>query len=194
MGRRIRWALFAVGCVTLSGCETVRDAADSVGSAASSGWNWAFGSGGAVATATVKPTQGNNVSGKVEFKQAGSVVHVKVDLVGLAPNSEHGFHVHERGDCSAPDAMSAGGHFNPEGVAHGMYAHPPHHAGDMPNLKADDKGEVHTSFEVSYLSVGSGGSDVAGRSVIVHRDPDDYKSQPAGNSGPRLACGVIVES
>jgi len=88
--------------VTLSGCETVRDATDSVGSAASSGWNWVFGSGGAVATATVKPTQGNNVSGKVEFKQAGSVVHVKVDLVGLAPNSEHGFHVHERGDCSAP--------------------------------------------------------------------------------------------
>ena len=193
MGRRMRWALFAVGCAALSGCETMRDTGDSVGSAVSSGWNAVFGSGGTVAVADVKPTQGNTVAGKVEFKQAGSMVHVKVDLTGLAPGSEHGFHVHERGDCSAPDGMSAGGHFNPEGVAHGMYSHPPHHAGDMPNLKADDKGEVHTSFDVSYLSVGSGGTDVAGRSVIVHRDPDDFKSQPAGNSGPRLACGVIVE-
>jgi Cu-Zn family superoxide dismutase len=193
MRRVIRWVLFAVGCVALSGCETVKDTASSVGSALSSGWDSITGSGGATAVADVKPTQGNTASGKVEFRQAGSLVHVKVDLVGFAPNSEHGFHVHERGDCSAPDAMSAGGHFNPEGVAHGYYTHPPHHAGDMPNLKADDKGEVHTSFDVSWLSVGSGGSDVAGRSVIVHRDPDDYKSQPAGNSGPRLACGVIVE-
>jgi Cu-Zn family superoxide dismutase len=189
----IRCALFAGACVALSGCQTVRDTADSVGSAVSSGWDAVWGSGGADAVADVKPTQGNTVSGKVVFKQSGSMVHVKVDLVGLAPNSEHGFHVHERGDCSAPDAMSAGGHFNPEGVAHGMYARAPHHAGDMPNLKADEKGEVHTSFEVPYLSVGSGGSDVAGRSVVLHRDPDDYKSQPAGNSGPRLACGVIVE-
>jgi superoxide dismutase, Cu-Zn family len=159
----------------------------------SSGWDWATGSGGTVAVANVKPTQGNTASGKIEFKQSGSMVHVRVDLTGLAPGSEHGFHVHERGDCSAPDAMSAGGHFNPEGLAHGTFDHPPHHAGDLPNLKADDKGEVHTSFDVNYLSVGSGGSDVAGRSVILHRDPDDFKSQPAGNSGPRIACGIIVE-
>jgi Cu-Zn family superoxide dismutase len=193
MSRTIRWVLFAVGCMALNGCQTVHDTASSVGSAFSSGWDALWDSGGAVAVAEVKATQGNTVTGKVEFRQSGSEVRVKVDLAGMAPNSEHGFHVHERGDCSAPDGMSAGGHFNPEGVAHGMYSHPPHHAGDMPNLKADDKGEVHTSFEVTYLTVGSGGTDVVGRSVIVHRDPDDFRSQPAGNSGPRLACGVIVE-
>ena len=193
MSRMIRWVLFAVGCVSLNGCQTVRDSANWVGSTVSSGWDALWDSGAAVAVAEVKPTQGNTLAGKVEFRQSGSEVRVKVDLVGMAPNSEHGFHVHERGDCSAPDGMSAGGHFNPEGVAHGTFSHPPHHAGDLPNLKADDKGEVHTTFEVTYLSVGSGGTDVVGRSVIVHRDPDDYKSQPAGNSGPRLACGVIVE-
>jgi Cu-Zn family superoxide dismutase len=186
-------ALFVVGCAALSGCETVKDATGSVTSAVSSGWDWVWGSGGAVAVANMKPTQGNTASGKVEFKQSGSLVHVKVDLTGLAPGSEHALHVHERGDCSAPDAMSAGGHFNPEGAPHGNFDHPPHHAGDLPNLKADDKGEVHTSFDVNYLSVGSGGSDVAGRGLILHRDTDDYKSQPAGNSGPRIACGVIVE-
>jgi Cu-Zn family superoxide dismutase len=193
MGRIMQAALFVAGCAALGGCETVKDTADSMGTAVSSGWSYVWGSGGAVAVADLKPTQGSTAAGKVEFKQSGSVVRVKVDLTGLAPNSEHGFHVHERGDCSAPDAMSAGGHFNPEGVTHGTFDHPPHHAGDLPNLKADDKGEVHTSFEVTYLSVGSGGSDVAGRSVVLHRDVDDYKSQPAGNSGPRVACGVIVE-
>jgi Cu-Zn family superoxide dismutase len=193
MGRMMRVAVVALGCAGLSGCQTMRDTADSIGSAVSSAWNWVSGSGGAVAVADVKPTQGNTASGKVEFRQSGSMVRVKVDLMGLPPNSEHGLHVHERGDCSAPDGMSAGGHFNPEGVTHGMYEHPPHHAGDLPNVKADDKGEVHTSFEVNYLSVGSGGSDVAGRALVVHRDADDYKSQPAGNSGPRIACGVIVE-
>jgi Cu-Zn family superoxide dismutase len=193
MSRMIRWVLFAVGCMALNGCQTVRDSANWVGSTVSSGWDALWDSGAAVAVAEVKPTQGNTLAGKVEFRQSGSEVRVRVDLVGMAPNSEHGFHVHERGDCSAPDGMSAGGHFNPEGVAHGTFSHPPHHAGDLPNLKADDKGEVHTTFEVTYLSVGSGGTDVVGRSVIVHRDPDDYKSQPAGNSGPRLACGVIVE-
>ena len=181
MARLVRWALFAVSCALLGGCETVK-----------SGWDSLWGSGGTVAHADLKPTQGNTVSGKVEFRQSGSTVHVAVDLVGLAPNSEHGFHVHERGDCSAPDAMSAGGHFNPEGVAHGDYGHPPHHSGDLPNLKADGKGEVHTSFDIGALSVGSGSGDVDGHSVVVHRDADDYKSQPAGNSGPRLACGVIA--
>src|SRR5271169_530067 len=96
MVRMLRWAVFAVACWALSGCQTLSGAANSVGSAVSSGWDSLFGSGGVVAAAEVKPTEGNHVSGKVEFRQSGSTVHVKVDLVGLAPNSEHGFHVHER--------------------------------------------------------------------------------------------------
>jgi superoxide dismutase, Cu-Zn family len=140
----------------------------------------------------MSPTTGYAASGKVEFLQAGNGTHVTVDLVGLSPNTEHGIHVHERGDCSSSDGMSAGGHFNPEGVTHGAYDHPPHHAGDMPNVKADVRGEVHTSFDTGALSIGSGAGDIVGKAVVVHREADDYKSQPAGNSGPRVSCGVIV--
>jgi Cu-Zn family superoxide dismutase len=192
MDRMMRWSLFALGCAALGGCETMKDTADSVGTAVSSGWDSLFGSGGATAAAELKPTQGNTVAGKVEFKQSGTQVRVKVDLTGLAPGSEHGFHVHERGDCSAPDAMSAGGHFNPSGNPHAHFSQSKRHAGDLANLKAGTDGVAHYSFESELLSVGSGSGDVIGHSVVVHRDPDDYQTQPAGNSGPRLACGVIT--
>ena len=78
----LRVAVCAIGCLALNGCQTMRDTADSIGSAASSGWNYVWGSGGTVAVAQVKPTQGNTASGKVEFRQSGDVTHVKVDLVG----------------------------------------------------------------------------------------------------------------
>jgi superoxide dismutase, Cu-Zn family len=184
----VRWnqvvlGMFVAGvCMALGACETMK-----------SGWNSMFGSSAVVAVADMKATQGYATTGKVEFAQADNGARVKVDLSGLSPNTEHGFHVHERGDCSASDGMSAGGHFNPEGVAHGSYTQAPHHAGDLPNVKADAKGEVHTSFDTGALSVGSGSGDVVGRAVVVHREPDDYKSQPAGNSGPRVACGVIAK-
>jgi superoxide dismutase, Cu-Zn family len=193
MGRWGRWAMFGVACAALAGCDTMRDAGSSVGSTVKSGWNSLFASSTATATADMRPTQGYAASGKVEFVQSGNGVHVAVDLVGLAPNTEHGFHVHERGDCSSSDAMSAGGHFNPEGVSHGSYEHAPHHAGDLPNVKADARGEVHTSFDTGALSVGSGAGDVVGKAVVVHREADDYKSQPAGNSGPRVSCGIIAK-
>ena len=204
-GRRMTGvALVAFGCGCLAACQTMHGAADSMGDtmqragnsagwAVTRGWDWMWESDEPAAAAEVKPTAGQTVSGLVQFKQAGATVRVKVDLTGLAPHSVHGFHVHQRGDCSAPDAMSAGGHFNPEGVAHGHFKHVPHHSGDLPNLTADAKGEVHTWFDADYLTVGSGGTDVSGRSIVVHRDPDDYQSQPAGNAGPRLACGVIIE-
>jgi len=189
MGRRTRWAMVGVACVALAGCDTMHSA----GSSVKSGWNSLFSSGSAVATADMRPTQGYAATGKVQFVQSGDVVHVSVDLAGLAPNTEHGFHVHERGDCSSSDGMSAGGHFNPEGVAHGSFEHAPHHAGDLPNVKADARGEVHTSFDTGALAVGSGPADLVGKAVVVHREADDYKSQPAGNSGPRVACGIIVK-
>jgi len=147
---------------------------------------------GATAVAEMKPTAGDAVSGTVRFEQSGSKVIVTAAITGLKPNGEHGFHVHEKGDCSAPDATSAGGHFNPAGKAHGHHGKAERHAGDMPNLRADASGAARVMWESDLLSVGSGAANVVGRSVVIHRDPDDYASQPAGNSGPRLSCGVIV--
>lgn len=148
---------------------------------------------GPSAKADLKPTPANTASGWVRFEQRGSAVLVTAEVRGLKPNSEHGFHVHEKGDCSAPDAMSAGGHFNPAGSPHAHYGQGASHAGDLPNLKADASGVASYSFSSAALSVAAGATNtVVGRAVVVHRDPDDYKTQPAGNSGPRIACGVIA--
>jgi Cu-Zn family superoxide dismutase len=148
---------------------------------------------GPSAVASLEPTQGNSVKGTVSFTQHGDKVRVSAQVSGLAPGSEHGFHVHEKGDCSSADGMSAGGHFNPGAKPHGSLA-TDHHAGDMPNLKADAYGNASASFEVAGLTIGSGAADIVARGLIVHRDPDDYKSQPAGNAGPRLACAIIRRS
>jgi len=149
---------------------------------------------GPTATATLGPTLGNAASGTVYFTQKGDRVLVSGEVRGLPPNSEHGFHVHEKGDCSSSDAMSAGGHFNPGNQQHGRYDMAAHHAGDIPSLRADASGVAAINFETTSLRVGSGANDVVGRAVVVHRDKDDYMSQPAGNSGPRVACGVVQRS
>jgi Cu-Zn family superoxide dismutase len=150
---------------------------------------------GPSARADLEPTKGNSVKGTVTFTQAADKVRVSATFSGLKPNGEHGFHVHEKGDCSSGDGMSAGGHFNPGGKPHGDHrSSGERHAGDLPNITADAYGNATASFETSGISVGSGAADVVGKGLIVHRDPDDYKSQPAGNAGPRLACAVIRKS
>jgi len=149
---------------------------------------------GPSARASLQPTKANSASGLVSFQQMGSVVRVSGTVTGLKPNAEHGFHVHEKGDCSSGDGMSAGGHFNPGGKGHGHHGGDDRHAGDMPNIKADASGKAAFSFDVKGLSIGSGAADIVGKGLIVHRDPDDYKSQPAGNAGPRVACAVIARS
>jgi len=111
---------------------------------------------------------------------------------GLKPGQEHGLHIHEKGDCSAPDAMSAGGHFNPQGKPHGQPGSAEHHAGDLPALKADKSGRAHVQVDVSGITLKPGPTSIIGRAVVVHADPDDYKTQPTGNSGARIACGVIA--
>jgi Cu-Zn family superoxide dismutase len=123
-------------------------------------------------------------------------VHVTGQITGLKPGSEHGFHIHEKGDCSAPDGMSAGGHFNPGHQDHGNVATDPHHGGDMPNIKADDKGVATIDGPVSSnVNIGKGDDfDIIGRGLIVHADADDYKTQPTGNAGARLACAVIQKA
>ncbi|MBC5765900.1 superoxide dismutase family protein [Ramlibacter albus] len=149
---------------------------------------------GPSAAARLNATTGNTASGNIEFVQVGDKVRVSGAVSGLKPNAEHGFHVHEKGDCSSGDGMSTGGHFNPAGSAHGQHGAGVHHAGDLPSLKADASGTARFSFETTALRVGDGANDVVGKGVIVHRDPDDYKTQPTGNSGPRLSCGVVVRT
>lgn len=142
-------------------------------------------------SAQLEPRSGSQVSGTVTFIPAGDMTRVDARVRGLTPG-EHGFHIHEVGDCSAPDAMSAKGHFNPKSEAHGHYTHPQHHAGDLPNLIADQDGNANYQRDIPHLHLATGPIGIIGRSVVVHADPDDYKSQPAGNSGKRVACGVIV--
>ena len=141
--------------------------------------------------ATLAPSAGNNVAGTVSFVQEGRKVFVVAEVTGLKPGP-HGFHVHEKGDCSAPDFSSAGGHFNPSSQPHGDPSAGAHHVGDMPMLVADAKGVATARAELRTMSIGGGGAnDIVGKSVVLHADPDDYRSQPAGNSGARIACGVI---
>jgi len=143
------------------------------------------------ATAALQPTKGNKAFGEVTFEQEGDKVHVLVNAQGLQPNQEHGFHIHEAGDCSSADGMSAKGHFNPAGKPHGNPASGEHHAGDLPALKADQDGRAKLDAMLDGVTLAPGPNSIVGRGLIIHADPDDYKTQPTGNSGSRLACGVI---
>jgi Cu-Zn family superoxide dismutase len=143
------------------------------------------------ATAGLQPTKGNKTFGEATFEQVGSKVKVVIFVQGLKPDQEHGVHLHEVGDCSSGDGMSAGGHFNPFGKPHGTPAGGERHAGDLPSLKANKQGRANINVEVDLITLTPGPGNIVGRSVVVHADPDDFKTQPTGNSGARLACGVI---
>jgi Cu-Zn family superoxide dismutase len=144
-----------------------------------------------MAVANLTPTKGNEVTGIVTFKQTKSGVLVTASVTGLTPG-DHGFHIHEKGDCSAPDASSAGGHWNPTGHDHAGPDATHRHMGDFGNITADKSGKATYSRTFQDLSF-DGPHSFLGKGVIVHRDPDDLKTQPTGNAGPRVACGVIVE-
>lgn len=141
------------------------------------------------AVAVLSPTKGSNVSGTVTFTKVDGGVKIVADLTGLKPG-EHGFHIHEFGDCSAPDATSAGGHFNPQHTQHGAPDATARHAGDFGNLVADDSGKAHYE-RVDTMMALDGANSVVGHAVIVHEKADDLKTQPTGNAGARVACGVI---
>jgi Cu-Zn family superoxide dismutase len=148
-----------------------------------------------MALANLAPASGSLVSGKLTLMPMAGGVHISGDIGGLAPGSSHGFHIHETGDCSAADASSAGGHFNPTGSPHGKAETGAHHAGDIDNIVADASGVAHVNAHVAGVSLGGGAAnDIAGRAVVVHAAADDYNSQPAGNSGARVACGVVSVS
>lgn len=163
--------LVLVAAAALAGCQTMSDDPPR-------------------ATAGLASTAGNKTVGEVTFEQVGDKVRLTAQIIGLKPDQEHGFHVHEVGDCSSGDGMSAKGHFNPYGKPHGAQGGE-HHAGDMPNLKADAKGRAHLTAALDVVTVTAGPASLVGRAVIVHAAPDDYKTQPTGNAGARMACGVI---
>jgi len=145
------------------------------------------------ARSSLQPVADSGVGGDLRFVIEDGAVRVTGTLTGLKPGGTHAFHIHEFGDCSAPDATSAGGHFNPAAAAHGdRAAGGEHHAGDIPNQVADANGEAIVDQRLEGLQIGGGGElDIVGRGVIVHADADDYTTQPTGNAGGRLACGVI---
>lgn len=139
------------------------------------------------ASALLAPTQGNTVQGNVLFRQETEGVRIIAEISGLTPG-EHGFHVHEKGDCSAPDATSAGAHFNPHQTAHGKAG--AGHAGDLPSLEADADGNAKLNVVLNSIAL-DGSNTIIGRGLIVHAAPDDYTTQPAGNAGARIACAAI---
>lgn len=146
------------------------------------------------AVADLFPSSGSAVTGTVRFRQvADNDVRISGVVRGLPPTSDHGFHIHEKGDCTAADAASAGGHFNPLDGRHGRPDDAASHAGDLPNLHADATGTATFSVDMHQLSIGKGATDIIGRSLVVHADRDDQFSQPAGGSGARIACAVIRE-
>lgn len=143
------------------------------------------------AVAVIHPTKNNKVEGTVRFDWINaSQVKIIVDVRGLKPNSEHGFHIHEFGDVTANDGMSAGGHFDPKKKKHAGPKDHNHHAGDMGNLKSDANGNAHLELTMNDVAL-FGKEGILGRAVVIHADKDDFKTQPTGNSGDRIAVGVI---
>lgn len=141
------------------------------------------------AIAVLHPTKGNKASGIVKFQKAENGIKVTAEIKNLSPG-KHGFHIHEYGDCSAEDATSAGGHFNPFDKPHGAPTDKERHIGDLGNIIANEKGVAKKEMMDTVISF-SGKSSIIGRAVVVHAGEDDLKTQPTGNAGPRVACGII---
>jgi superoxide dismutase, Cu-Zn family len=141
------------------------------------------------AIAVLHPTQGSKVEGTVTFTKSGDEMKVVADVTGLTPG-KHGFHIHEFGDCSSPDGKSAGGHFNPTKAPHAGHDVEQRHVGDLGNIEADSSGKAHLELTDKMMTL-SGENSILGRGLIVHEKADDLKTQPTGDAGGRLACGVI---
>ena len=168
----MKHALWMLAVVALAACQTMSPESER-------------------ATAQLKPTKGNKAFGEVTFEQVGGKVRVIANVDGLVPGREHGFHIHDAGDCSSGDGMSTKGHFNPFGRPHAHFSSAERHAGDMPALRSDQSGRARLDAELDLITVAPGPASIVGRGLIVHADPDDYKTQPTGNAGARIACAVI---
>jgi Cu-Zn family superoxide dismutase len=146
------------------------------------------------AHAALTAAPGNSIMGGFTLVNQGSAVSIRGEITGLAPGKEYGFHVHEFGECAPPDFTSAGGHFNPTEDPHGGPDAAARHLGDLPNAKADENGRATidvTAEGVTFVDMDGAPTEILGKSLVVHAMPDDYKTQPSGNAGARIACGVI---
>ena len=141
-------------------------------------------------SASIEGRSGSTLTGTATFTQVGGAVHIVVD-VNNAPEGVHAVHLHEKGDCSAPDGSSAGGHFNPTHMPHGSPEGPNHHAGDFGNMTVGADGHGHLELDSRTLTIAAGEMSVVGHAVVVHANPDDFATQPTGNAGGRIGCGVV---
>ena len=146
-------------------------------------------------TINLEPKSNSNVTGIATFTEKNGVVYFEAKLKGLKPG-EHGIHIHEKADCSALDAASAGGHWNPTLKKHGKWTDPEHHKGDIGNFTADEQGNGTISMQTSEWCIGctDATKDILGKGLIVHDKADDFVSQPAGNAGARVACSAIIKN
>ena len=145
----------------------------------------------AKARANLTGAPGSGISGTVEVTERTGGVQIAAHVTGVKPAGPHGLHLHEVGTCTPPDFESAGEHFNPGSAQHACSPTSPRHAGDLGNLEVADGGEGHLELETDLLTVADGSSSVVGRAVVLHAGKDDCTTQPSGDSGDRLACGVF---
>lgn len=150
-----------------------------------------FSSPSKQAIATIHSTSGSNVMGTATFTQSADTIMLRIEVKNVAPGL-HAVHIHEKGDCSSPDGKSAGGHWNPTNVAHGKWGEGEFHLGDIGNITVHEDGTGVIELKTNLWELGTGSNlDVVGKSIIVHADADDFTSQPSGNAGARIGCGVI---
>lgn len=144
------------------------------------------------ASASLQPLVNSGVTGTVKLQQqTDGRVLISALVYGLKPSAKHGFHIHENPSCQ-DNGEAAGPHFNPLQNTHGAYSTTHHHAGDLPNLQADSQGIAQLNVLSQGLSLTTGTHNAVGRAFVIHAQADDYNSQPNGNSGTRIACGVIT--
>ena len=143
------------------------------------------------ATAQINSASGSNLTGTAIFTKDGENITLSIEIQNASPGL-HAVHIHESGDCSAPDGTSAGGHWNPTGVAHGKWGEGEFHLGDIGNITVDEDGTGSIELTTDLWEIGTGSDvDVIGKGIIVHAGADDFTSQPSGAAGARIGCGVI---
>lgn len=146
-----------------------------------------------VAKAVIESKSESTVKGTVVFTEKNGVVNMVADINGAAPGT-HAIHIHDKGDCSAADGSSAAGHWNPTKENHGKWGTAPCHRGDIGNIEvgADGKGKITMTTDLWCVGCNDLNKDITGKAIIIHAKADDFTTQPTGNAGARLGCGVIV--